>query len=230
MGSSTQVSRRRDRRPSRPASSPRTCSPGRSSASRSRSSRSVSVSTMVTGSVGVLLARTAGPALSCGESLNTSARRRRTNSAASAASRSATERSSDRDRVSFSVHRPIAAQLMRRSLTGCATAAQEFPKLLMCGARRTCRPLSRSAHDRHRFTRRRSEHQRRPQRRGFGVDVGGSGVKGGIVDLDTGQLIGERFKLATPQPATPDAVARPSPPSSASSAGRTSSASPIPAW
>ncbi len=44
------------------------------------------------------------------------------------------------------------------------------------------------------------------QRRGFGVDVGGSGVKGGIVDLDTGQLIGERFKLETPQPATPDAV------------------------
>src|SRR6195952_4695370 len=46
------------------------------------------------------------------------------------------------------------------------------------------------------------------QRRGFGIDVGGSGVKGGIVDLDTGLLIGERFKLATPQPATPDAVAK----------------------
>src|SRR6476660_2870679 len=46
------------------------------------------------------------------------------------------------------------------------------------------------------------------QRRGFGIDVGGSGVKGGIVDLDTGQLVGERFKLLTPQPATPDAVAK----------------------
>jgi polyphosphate glucokinase len=46
------------------------------------------------------------------------------------------------------------------------------------------------------------------QRRGFGIDVGGSGVKGGIVDLDTGLLIGERFKLETPQPATPDAVAK----------------------
>ncbi|MCV7423261.1 ROK family protein [Mycobacterium yunnanensis] len=45
-------------------------------------------------------------------------------------------------------------------------------------------------------------------RRGFGVDVGGSGVKGGVVDLDTGQLIGERYKLATPQPSTPDAVAK----------------------
>lgn len=44
--------------------------------------------------------------------------------------------------------------------------------------------------------------------RSFGIDVGGSGVKGGIVDLDTGQLIGERFKLLTPQPATPDAVAK----------------------
>jgi polyphosphate glucokinase len=46
------------------------------------------------------------------------------------------------------------------------------------------------------------------QRRGFGIDVGGSGVKGGIVDLDTGKLIGDRFKLATPQPATPDAVVK----------------------
>jgi polyphosphate glucokinase len=47
-----------------------------------------------------------------------------------------------------------------------------------------------------------------PQRRGFGVDVGGSGIKGGIVDLVTGQLIGDRFKLLTPQPATPSAVAK----------------------
>ena len=46
------------------------------------------------------------------------------------------------------------------------------------------------------------------QHRGFGVDVGGSGVKGGIVDLDTGALIGERFKLPTPQPSTPEAVAK----------------------
>lgn len=47
-----------------------------------------------------------------------------------------------------------------------------------------------------------------PARRGFGIDVGGSGVKGGIVDLDTGLLIGDRFKLPTPQPATPEAVAK----------------------
>jgi polyphosphate glucokinase len=47
-----------------------------------------------------------------------------------------------------------------------------------------------------------------PQRRGFGVDVGGSGIKGGIVDMETGLLIGDRVKLLTPQPATPSAVAK----------------------
>jgi polyphosphate glucokinase len=47
-----------------------------------------------------------------------------------------------------------------------------------------------------------------PERRAFGVDVGGSGIKGGVIDLDTGQLIGDRFKLLTPQPATPSAVAK----------------------
>ena len=46
-----------------------------------------------------------------------------------------------------------------------------------------------------------------PRNPGFGVDVGGSGIKGGIVDLDTGELVGERFKVLTPQPATPEAVA-----------------------
>jgi polyphosphate glucokinase len=48
----------------------------------------------------------------------------------------------------------------------------------------------------------------KPQRRGFGVDVGGSGIKGGIVDLDTGLLIGDRIKVLTPQPAMPSAVAK----------------------
>lgn len=45
-------------------------------------------------------------------------------------------------------------------------------------------------------------------RRALGVDVGGSGVKGAIVDLDTGQLVGDRFRLETPQPATPEAVTK----------------------
>jgi polyphosphate glucokinase len=40
----------------------------------------------------------------------------------------------------------------------------------------------------------------------FGIDIGGSGIKGAPVDLETGQLVGERKKIATPQPATPDAV------------------------
>jgi polyphosphate glucokinase len=44
--------------------------------------------------------------------------------------------------------------------------------------------------------------------RGFGVDIGGSGIKGAVVDLDTGLLLVERHKLATPQPSTPDAVAQ----------------------
>ncbi|WP_424382646.1 polyphosphate--glucose phosphotransferase, partial [Mycobacterium sp.] len=47
-----------------------------------------------------------------------------------------------------------------------------------------------------------------PARQGFGIDVGGSGIKGGIVDLKTGQLVGDRYKLLTPQPATPSAVAK----------------------
>ena len=43
-------------------------------------------------------------------------------------------------------------------------------------------------------------------RHALGVDVGGSGVKGALVDLDTGRLVGDRFRLETPQPATPGAV------------------------
>ena len=42
---------------------------------------------------------------------------------------------------------------------------------------------------------------------GIGIDIGGTGTKGGIVDLSTGQLVGERFRIPTPQPATPEAVA-----------------------
>lgn len=43
-------------------------------------------------------------------------------------------------------------------------------------------------------------------RRALGVDVGGTGIKGGIVDLEKGELIGERFRIETPKPATPAAV------------------------
>jgi polyphosphate glucokinase len=40
----------------------------------------------------------------------------------------------------------------------------------------------------------------------FGIDIGGTGIKGAPVDLDTGKLVGDRKKIATPQPATPEAV------------------------
>ncbi|GAA1352629.1 polyphosphate--glucose phosphotransferase [Streptomyces beijiangensis] len=41
----------------------------------------------------------------------------------------------------------------------------------------------------------------------FGVDIGGSGIKGAPVDLTRGDLAQERHKVLTPQPATPDGVA-----------------------
>lgn len=40
----------------------------------------------------------------------------------------------------------------------------------------------------------------------FGVDVGGSGIKGSVVDVETGTLADERFRIETPQPSTPGAV------------------------
>lgn len=40
-----------------------------------------------------------------------------------------------------------------------------------------------------------------------GIDIGGSGVKAALVDLGTGEFIGERIRIATPKPATPEAVA-----------------------
>jgi polyphosphate glucokinase len=43
--------------------------------------------------------------------------------------------------------------------------------------------------------------------RGFGVDIGGSGIKGSVVDLDAGKLALDRVRIPTPQPSKPDAVA-----------------------
>jgi polyphosphate glucokinase len=39
-----------------------------------------------------------------------------------------------------------------------------------------------------------------------GVDVGGSGIKVAVVDVDAGTLAGPRLRVATPQPSTPDVV------------------------
>lgn len=43
-------------------------------------------------------------------------------------------------------------------------------------------------------------------RRYIGIDIGGTGVKGGIVDVDEGRLHGSCIRFATPQPATPSSV------------------------
>ena len=40
-----------------------------------------------------------------------------------------------------------------------------------------------------------------------GIDVGGTGIKGALVDIANGRLVGERVRLRTPSPATPQAVA-----------------------
>jgi polyphosphate glucokinase len=40
----------------------------------------------------------------------------------------------------------------------------------------------------------------------IGVDIGGSGIKGAVVDPRRGELKGERIRVETPQPATPEAV------------------------
>ncbi len=42
----------------------------------------------------------------------------------------------------------------------------------------------------------------------LGVDIGGSGIKGAIVDTEKGVMLTERFRLDTPKPATPQAVAQ----------------------
>ena len=41
----------------------------------------------------------------------------------------------------------------------------------------------------------------------LGIDIGGSGIKGAPVDVDTGQLLAPRQKIATPRPAKPEPVA-----------------------
>lgn len=41
----------------------------------------------------------------------------------------------------------------------------------------------------------------------MGVDIGGTGIKGASVDVVRGELSGERVRLLTPSPSTPDAVA-----------------------
>ncbi|MEM7515224.1 MAG: ROK family protein [Bacteroidota bacterium] len=42
----------------------------------------------------------------------------------------------------------------------------------------------------------------------LGIDVGGSGIKGAPVDTTTGTLLADRFRIDTPQPSTPKAMAK----------------------
>ncbi|MBW7884002.1 MAG: ROK family protein, partial [Caldilineaceae bacterium] len=37
----------------------------------------------------------------------------------------------------------------------------------------------------------------------LGIDIGGSGIKGALVDVKKGKIVGDRKRIATPQPSTP---------------------------
>ncbi|MCL4262846.1 MAG: ROK family protein [Anaerolineae bacterium] len=39
----------------------------------------------------------------------------------------------------------------------------------------------------------------------LGIDIGGSGIKGALVDTETGELVSERLRMDTPNPSTPEA-------------------------
>lgn len=40
----------------------------------------------------------------------------------------------------------------------------------------------------------------------LGIDIGGSGIKGAPVDVETGELLSERFRIPTPDPGRPEQV------------------------
>lgn len=42
----------------------------------------------------------------------------------------------------------------------------------------------------------------------LGIDIGGTGIKGAIVNINTGDLVSERFRLPTPQPSFPNEIAK----------------------
>ena len=42
----------------------------------------------------------------------------------------------------------------------------------------------------------------------LGIDIGGTGTKGAIIDLKSGELLTQRVKIPTPKPSTPEAVAK----------------------
>ena len=40
----------------------------------------------------------------------------------------------------------------------------------------------------------------------LGIDVGGTGIKSNIINVETGESVGEKLKIKTPTPATPEAI------------------------
>jgi polyphosphate glucokinase len=44
------------------------------------------------------------------------------------------------------------------------------------------------------------------QNHAIGIDIGGTGIKGALVDLDTGELVSDRVKLPTPEGGKPDDI------------------------
>jgi polyphosphate glucokinase len=43
--------------------------------------------------------------------------------------------------------------------------------------------------------------------RALGIDIGGSGIKGAVVDIESGEMLTERHRIPTPQPSRPESVA-----------------------
>ncbi len=41
----------------------------------------------------------------------------------------------------------------------------------------------------------------------LGIDIGGSGIKGAPVNIETGELTSDRYRIPTPEPSVPEAVA-----------------------
>ena len=41
----------------------------------------------------------------------------------------------------------------------------------------------------------------------LGIDVGGSGIKGALVHMETGEMLTERFRIPTPNSRKPEAMA-----------------------
>ncbi|MCR5085053.1 MAG: ROK family protein [Succinivibrionaceae bacterium] len=40
----------------------------------------------------------------------------------------------------------------------------------------------------------------------LGIDIGGTGIKGAVVETETGEIVRERIRVDTPHPATPEAI------------------------